>query len=494
MSSGKLLGFSVSPGAVSSAGSAAQQAAAAQAAAAQQAAAQAAAAKAAAAHAAALHAAAVHVAIAAAGGVAIVGAAAAAVVLTRTAMTGLVAFSDAMEAGAAAWQQQQDQVEAWDEAIVAVQARSARIRVLASAQPGGGNLPGPISPAGWSVAQMRAWCEMTDKALADAEEQLAGRSWKAAMGSLGTLPGGQALLSHVPKPVALQRCYAPPAERLAARRNTASRAGDLTARTAATIEKLLGDLPPDVSVADLAAVQKAAARAAQAAAHGQALLTESWLSDAGERAAAAIKHADQHRRDALDAAVYLSALEQDDLDGHAPPPDDGPAQRLRQQLQAVLAGAELTAELRLNAISALKAARQRAEAVFVQTQLRDILLELDCDVQPANAADGPGEALRVAGGPLGDASVLIELSAGELAARLLAGPSGQDMTDSWRAVFNDVICQRLSGAGVTPDVTEIRDAGPEVTQIQEDDDSSDAEKDRGSAPRYRQRGTDDSAS
>ena len=157
---------------VASAGNTAAQTAAQAAAAAHQAAQQAAAAHAAALHAAWVHAAAMaapahaagsaggavaahvaaHAALAAVGtGVFAVGAAAGAVIITRAALRGMVTFSERLEADAATWQQAHDGVEAWDEAVLAVAARNARIRVLGAQlrAAGGpvagddGGMPGP---------------------------------------------------------------------------------------------------------------------------------------------------------------------------------------------------------------------------------------------------------------------------------------------------------------------------------------------------------------
>ena len=200
MSTGKLVVYSVAPGAVSSAGSSAAMAAAG--------------------HSLAVAGAALGV------GALAIGGAATAVMLTRAAMSGLVKFSEAIEGSTAAWKHAEASADAWEEAVLAVGTRNARIKSLGRALrkrgglgDGGGGFPGPLSPAGKTVGQLRTWCEQTDKLLSQHEERLPELAAQQAMQALAQMPStGRGLVEWVPSPGSLRpmaSVAAPDASRLA---------------------------------------------------------------------------------------------------------------------------------------------------------------------------------------------------------------------------------------------------------------------------------------
>ena len=486
MSTTKIGSIWLSDGAVMSAGnSAAAQAAAAHAAAAQHAAAVHAAWVHAAAMAAPAHAAGsasaaaaahvgAHAALAAVGtGVFAVGAAAGAVVITRAVMSGMVTFSERLEADAAAWLQAHDSSEAWNEAVLAVAARNARIRVLgaelrkADGTGGDGDLPDPISPAARSVPDLRQWCEDTDQRLRRAEQKLAALANEAALRTLIRMPGGTGLVAYVPPPMDLQSCYSAAQPPPTWPDDEAAQA-ELTARTDAGVARELGLLPRDVAADDYRRVLHAAAQARKAAADGKATLADVWHQDLHVLVAAARENAELRRAETLDAARYLEALDaagmglaagdEEAAGSAAPPADDAALAHLRRRLAAVLAGEKLSDELRADAEDAMITARTRAEDTLVRTQLRTLLREMNYEVHPAESAS---TGLVITSPGLADASVCVEFSERAFEARVRPGASGwdSDRTARWRQAWQEIAGQ-LAAAGLAVDVTEPVSAEP----------------------------------
>ena len=436
-----------------------------------------------------------------------VGGAAAAVLLTRAAMSGMVKFSDTIEAGVVAWKHAEAEADAWEEAVLAVAARNARIRVLGStlrkrggvgADDGGGDFPGPLNPAGMTVRQLRAWCERTDGELDAHENMLPGLAAQQAVQALAYMPGGKGLVTYAQRVAPLR-----PVERAtrgdgttpARQQVTAPPSADATLaeRIGAEISQELGTLPRDVSVADYTHVLHAAAKARQAAERGHQDSAEAWLVDVRLRAEEAMQNAQRRGDMERTAAVYLGALQsldQEVLEGIVPPPDDDEAvAHVRHGLQAVLDGADLTAGLRADAEHVLMGAHARAEEAFIQIQLRTVLSDLDYNVVPA-AQSGDTAQFTVGGQDLGDAVVRIELTKHEIMARIQPGASGWDdqRTGSWRRSWEE-IQRSLAGTGLTTDVREFPGlvAVPSRPVVTEDD--TDEERPGGtSAPRSRERG------
>ena len=217
-------------------------------------------------------------------------------------------------------------------------------------------------------------------------------------------------------------------------------------------------LPRDVAVGDYGRVLNAAAQARKAAAEGKAALADVWVQDLHELVTAAQESAERRRADALDAGLYLEALDVAGLgldvasaDG-LPPAGDAAIGHLRRRLAAVLAGEKLSNELRADAEDALAAAGTLAEDTFARTQLQTILEQMDYQVSPAQAEAG---GFLITGGGLEDAAVHVALSEQAFAAQVHEGASGWDSqrTDEWRAQWQE-IRKRLEQAGLAVEVTE----------------------------------------
>ena len=408
--------------------------------------------------------AAMHTALAAVGtGVFAVGAAAGAVVLTRAVMNGMVTFSERLEAGAAAAERARGAVEAWDDAVLSVAARNARIRVLGAAlrkagvagDDGDGGLPGPIIPGAMPVAFLSQWCEHVDEQLDWAEQRLARLASEAALKTLPTMHGGQGLIAYAPPASDLRPCYAGVAPRRSTRPDDAT---GLIGRVAADVDALLATLPRDVAAEDYAHVLHAAAQARKASQVGKTSLAEAWLQDLHTHVTYALKNAESRRADALAAATYLTALDVEAVDlvfpASVPPSGDEALGHLRRRLEAVLDGEKLTGELRAEAEDALITVRGRAEDALVRAQLRSVLQDMKYDVTSAESAGG----LDITGPGLGDASVHVELSGQGFRARVRSGPSGWDeqRTDDWRQAWAEIERQLIK-ANLAVEVSEAAD-------------------------------------
>ena len=448
MSTGKLVVYSVAPGAVSGAGSSAAMAAAG--------------------HSLAVAGAALGV------GALAIGGAATAVLLTRAAMSGLVKFSDAIEASTAAWKHAEASADAWEEAVLAVGGRNARIKSLGRALrkrgglggDGDGGFPGPLSPAGKTVGQLRTWCDETDKLLNWHEERLPGLAAKQAVQELEAMPStGRGLVEWVPSPGSLRpmaSVAAPDASRPAGSREAGPAGGGagLAERIDAAVADELRTLPGNVSPAEYPALLQAAAKARQAAARDQRDVAQGWLDELRLRATKADEWARRHREAEQLAAAYLAALDSLDseaLQGMVRPPDDEAAlAHVRQGLQDVLDGAELTDELKETADAQLHGAHVRAEEAFIQVNMRNILHDLNYDVtEPVLSEDGDAAKFTVTGQNLGDASVVIELSEHDVMARVQAGPTGwsERRTEAWRQDWAEIE-RRFTAEGLTSQITE----------------------------------------
>jgi hypothetical protein len=415
-----------------------------------------------------------HAALAAVGtGVFAVGAAAGAVVITRAVMSGMVTFSDRLKADTAAWLQAHESSEAWNEAVLAVAARNARIRVLgaelrkADSTGDDGGLPDPISPAARSVPDLRQWCEDTDQRLQRAEQKLAALANEAALRTLIRMPGGTGLVAYVPPPMDLQPCYS--AAKPPAWPDDEAAQAELTARTGAGVTRELGLLPRDVAADDYRRVLHAAAQARKAAADGKATLADVWHQDLHVLVVTARENAELRRAETLDAARYLEALDAAGMgltagdeaaaSSAAPPADDAALAHLRRRLAAVLAGEKLSDDLRADAEDAMITARTRAEDTLVRTQLRTLLKEMNYEVHPAESAS---TGLVITSPGLADASVCVEFSEQAFAARVRPGASGwdSDRTAQWRQAWQEIAGQ-LAAAGLAVDVTEPASAEPD---------------------------------
>jgi hypothetical protein len=258
MSTGKLVVYSVAPGAVSGAGSSAAMAAAG--------------------HSLAVAGAALGV------GALAIGGAATAVLLTRAAMSGLVKFSDAIEASTAAWKHAEADADAWEEAVLAVASCNARIKSLGSAlrkrggldgDDGDGGFPGPLSPAGKTVGELRTWCEDTSRLLERHEAKLPGLAAQQATQALAHMPGaGKGLAAWVPSlgPVRpMSSVTAPGATNLARHHEAGHTSGGegLAERIDAEVAEQLRTLPRNVSPEQFPALLRAAAKARQEAGRGR---------------------------------------------------------------------------------------------------------------------------------------------------------------------------------------------------------------------------------
>ncbi len=381
MSTGKIAYISISPGAVSSAGSAA------------------------AAHA-ATHALAAGLA-AAAPALLAVGGAAAAIVLTRAAMGGMAEIADRLEAGAANWKKEQQAADAWEEAVLAVAARQARIAAVRGAlrkargRGHGGpgvDLPDPPGPAGWARPL----------------PVLGVGADRARRAGSGVTPDGG------------------------------------PAHTSAAIDRILSRLPRDIDGDDYAKVLEAAAKASDAR---SARVAKVWLDEMRLRAQTATRHAARRRDDAQTAARYLSALRLEEIDGTTfPPAAVAPYAHTRRRLEDVVAGdAELSPDLRAAAEDAVLHAQQIADRCFVTAQLQLALQGLGYTVDAGQQAEAQAVGtLGVSYPGWGDSSVRIDvLDGGEVRAAVQPGRAGINhrQVDAWRHGFADV--QRaLADAGV----------------------------------------------
>jgi hypothetical protein len=387
-------------------------------------------------------------------------------------MSGLVKFSDAIEASTAAWKHAEASADAWEEAVLAVGARNARIKSLGRALRkrgglgGGGGFPGPLSPVGKTVGELRAWCEETDKLLNRHEEMLPELAAKQAVQALGQMPStGRGLVEWVPSPGSLRpmaRVAAPDASRLAGSHGAGSAVGgaSLAERIDAEVAEELRTLPRNVSPAEYPALLQAAAKARQAAARDQRDVAQGWLDELRLRATKADEWARRHREAERLAAAYLAAL--DSLDSEAlrgivrPPDDEAALAHIRQGLQEVLDGAELTDELKETADAQLHDAHVRAEEAFIQVNMRTILHDLNYDVtEPVLSEDGEAAKFTITGRNLSDASVVIELSQHDVMARVQAGPSGwnERRTEAWRLDWAEIE-RRFTAEGLTSQMTE----------------------------------------
>lgn len=190
------------------------------------------------------------------------------------------------------------EIERQDRAVREVIDRNAQIAALAEAQQEAGTqvpLPAPLPPGDRSPEELEAWCEATDRALAEARRRIS---------------------EHVAADVAA-RVFALPAEGLRlglddpAAPGREDRQGETRRHErAAPLAKVLGRLAPDVSPADREFVAEAAGRLAQAGtdAEAEAVLTEVRLRvrQANERTAA---RREERRRQAelRDAAAQAEA-------------------------------------------------------------------------------------------------------------------------------------------------------------------------------------------
>jgi hypothetical protein len=433
-------------------------------------------------------------------GVFAVGAAAGAVLITRAAMRGMVTFSERLEADATTWLEAYDSNEGWNEAVLAVAARNARIRVLGAqlrntdGTGDDGDLPDPISPAARSVPDLRRWCEGTDQRLRLAEQKLAARASEAALRTLAQMPGGTGLVAYVPPLVDLQPCYAaaqPPPARPA---DEAAHA-ELAARTDFGVTAELGRLPSDVDADDYRRVLHAAAQARKVAATGKATLADVWQQDLHVLVATARENAELRRAETLDAARYLETLDVAGMGlatgsetadtGGAPPDDDDALAHLRRRLAAVLVGETLSDELRADAEDAMITARARTEDTLVRTQLRTLLEEMNYEVHSAESAS---TGLVITSPGLEDAAVHVDLSEQAFEAQVHPGTSGWDSTRTarWRQAW-DEITRQLAAAGLAVDVIEPASAKAAGSADHADDVDTEAEDTATSAPATRAR-------
>lgn len=185
------------------------------------------------------------------------------------------------------------EIERQDRAVREVIDRNAQIAALADAQRAAGTqvpLPAPLPPGDQSPEELAAWCEATDRALAEARRRIS---------------------EHVAADVAA-RVFAVSAEGLRTDLGDPAGSPERTRRheRAATLVRVLGRLAPDTSPADREFVAEAAGRLAHAGtdAEAEALLTEVRLRvrQANERTAA--RRAEQRRQAALrDAAAQAEA-------------------------------------------------------------------------------------------------------------------------------------------------------------------------------------------
>ncbi len=470
MSAGKIAYISISPGAVSSAGSAA------------------------AAHA-ATHALAAGLA-AAAPALLAVGGAAAAIVLTRAAMGGMAEMADRLEAGAANWKKEQQAADAWEEAVLAVAARQARIAAVRGAlrkargRGHGGpgvDLPDPPGPAGWArplhLPRLAEWCAATDQQLAKAETALADQTAATALLRLSQLPGATGLVPVAATLADRHAVLVPALHPLDAHGKAAAGAGAADgkaaadgasaavlgvgadrarragsgvtpdggpAHTSAAIDRILSRLPRDIDGDDYAKVLEAAAKASDAR---SARVAKVWLDEMRLRAQTATRHAARRRDDAQTAARYLSALRLEEIDGTTfPPAAVAPYAHTRRRLEDVVAGdAELSPDLRAAAEDAVLHAQQIADRCFVTAQLQLALQGLGYTVDAGQQAEAQAVGtLGVSYPGWGDSSVRIDvLDGGEVRAAVQPGRAGINhrQVDAWRHGFADV--QRaLADAGV----------------------------------------------
>src|SRR6266516_1044069 len=464
MSTGKIAYISISPGAVSSAGSAA------------------------AAHA-ATHALAAGLA-AAAPALLAVGGAAAAIVLTRAAMGGMAEIADRLEAGGANWKKEQQAADAWEEAVLAVAVRQARIAAVRGAlrrargRGYGGpgvDLPDPPGPAGWArplhLPRLAEWCAATDQQLAKAQTALAEQTAATAVLRLSKLPGATGLVPIAATLADRHAALAPALRPLDAAGEAAAdgkaapdgagtvlgvggdrarRAGsgvtpdDERARTSAAIDRILSRLPRDIDGDDYAKVLQAAAKASDAR---SARVAKGWLDEMRLRAQTATRHAARRRDDAQTAARYLSALRLEEIDGTTfPPAAVAPYAHTRRRLEDVVAGdAELSPDLRAAAEDAVLHTQQIADRCFVTAQLQLALQGLGYTVDAGQQREAQAVGtLGVSYPGWGDSSVRIDvLDGGEVRAAVQPGRGGTNHrhVDAWRRGFADV--QRaLADAGV----------------------------------------------
>ena len=222
----------------------------------------------------------------------------------------------------------------------------------------------------------------------------------------------------------------------------------------------LRTLPRNVSPAEYPALLRAAAKARQAAVRDQRDVAQGWLDELRLRATKADEWARRHLEAEQLAAAYLAALDSLDseaLRGIVRPPDDKAAlAHVRQGLEEVLDGAELTDELKKSADAQLHDAHVRTEEAFIQVNMRTILHDLNYAVtEPVLGEDGEAAKFTITGQNLGDASVIIELTEHDVMARVQAGSSGWDerRTEAWRQDWAKIE-RRFTAEGLISQITE----------------------------------------
>ncbi len=221
--------------------------------------------------------------------------AAAAVVLTRAA-TSDPGMKAALEMTTASWEEGEQAADAWQEAVLAVAARNARIAAMQARMRkvrrgghGGAdvNLPDPCSPAARALPELAAWCANADLRLAEAEKALAAQIAERALQRLSQLRDAKL----VPAAAALAGRHAA----LAAKGTpgtegkqdvgdgTAAGGGatdDARAQISTTIDRVLSRLPRDIDGEDYAKVLEAAAEASDAR---SAQVARVWLDEMWSR-------------------------------------------------------------------------------------------------------------------------------------------------------------------------------------------------------------------
>ncbi|BEL06360.1 hypothetical protein Q0Z83_045510 [Actinoplanes sichuanensis] len=294
--------------------------------------------------------------------------AAGAVVLTRAAMSGLVWLGDSLEDSYQTWAAQQEKLDEWEAVYAKVVACNARLKRVRGrlADSGGGDLPGPISPAGLPRFKVDQMCADVERHIRRAEATMLQRATDEA---IRRIPAGQRnpatgrlaerlrtrMADHARRGAVASPVPSPP---VPSRPVRGTGGGDFVPM----VEAILGGLDPEATAAECTEALTIAGRVTgtddMTAAKVQ---MDALYLRVGEINRAAVTR----RADADRAARYLEGL-RPDLGSHGliSPARLAHQAELRQSLEDVVAGRR-----RMDGTLAGRAEDARAEAQVMADQL-----------------------------------------------------------------------------------------------------------------------------
>ncbi|WP_306213502.1 hypothetical protein [Actinoplanes sp. RD1] len=316
--------------------------------------------------------------------------AAGAVVLTRAAMSGLVWLGDHLEESYQTWAAQQEQLDEWAGTyakVVACNARLSRVRGRL-ADSGGGDLPGPINPAGLPRYKVDQMCAEVERHVRRVEATMVQRATDEAIRRIpagARPPGADQLAERLRTRMAdhARRGVSPPPASVTPVRPTAG-GNSFTPM----VEAIIGGLDPEATTAECAEVLTIAGRVTGAG----DITTAKMQMDALYLTVGRINRSTATRRaDADRAARYLAGLRPDvSSHGLISPARLAHQAELRRSLEEVVAGRrELDGTLAGRAEDALAELRETTEQLLIREAWRAALADLgyvtSVEEQPAGA-------------------------------------------------------------------------------------------------------------